>query len=195
MGVAIVGYLLSNTLVTARSYSVTGLVLKRSNSGEADRIITMLTETDGKLVGVAKNVRSLKSSQRAALEPGNLVQVYCIKTAGLPIYTQTKLLSSALGSKPSLTMIRKLVQLLEILDKLCVEGNTDDETYTHAIAIRNAITRGQETNQQITARLGVLIELFGYPHPKETQFTSIIDYVQDLTDKKMHSFDYLSVPK
>ena len=73
------------------SSSTDAIVLKRTSVGESDRIVTLLTPEQGKLTCVAKGVRKLTSSQRAYLEPGNLVSIYLIETTGMPILTQTKL--------------------------------------------------------------------------------------------------------
>lgn len=50
-------------------YQTEGIILKKSNSGEADRMLTIFTEKFGKISAVAQGVRYLKSKLRYNLEP------------------------------------------------------------------------------------------------------------------------------
>ncbi len=78
----------------SQSYSITGIILKRVNVGEYDRIVTILSQEDGKQAYVAKGVRRTTASSGSYFEPGNTVQAHCIHTKGLPILTQAKLLKN-----------------------------------------------------------------------------------------------------
>ena len=51
------------------SLKTSGIVIKRMNFGEADRILTILTERFGKVKAIAKGVRKTKSRLAGSLEP------------------------------------------------------------------------------------------------------------------------------
>lgn len=51
------------------SLKTQGIVIKRMNFGEADRILTILTERFGKVKAIAKGVRKTKSRLAGSLEP------------------------------------------------------------------------------------------------------------------------------
>lgn len=51
------------------SFKTSGIVIKRMNFGEADRILTILTERFGKIKAIAKGVRKAKSRLAGSLEP------------------------------------------------------------------------------------------------------------------------------
>ena len=51
------------------SFKTSGIVIKRMNFGEADRILTILTERFGKVKAIAKGVRKTKSRLAGSLEP------------------------------------------------------------------------------------------------------------------------------
>ncbi len=177
----------------AKTFITQGLVLKRSNTGETDRIVTFITQDFGKLVGVAKGVRTLKSSQRAHLEPGNLVKLFAIKTKNLPIITQTSLIENINQDiRGSLGKIRSLSQILEIFDRLFVEEDQDFESYQLALKIRATIINNQ-SHKQIQPLLSELIERMGYQSFNEVAHQSILDYVAELTEKEMKSFEYLRI--
>ena len=179
----------------SKNFCVNGIVLKRNKVGETDRIITLLTQEYGKLTAVAKGVRKLSSSKRAFLEPGNLVTAYFVKTKSLPLLTQAKLISDCHQIRTKLNEIRKLTQLLEILEKLFVEDEVEEPIFTSILKLRQKIVDQQINNSKIKKELANLIEKLGYPHPKNTEFDSILEYVSSLIDQPMHSFEYLVTKK
>lgn len=177
----------------SRTFLTEGIVIKRSNVGETDRIVTFLTRDHGKLVGVAKGVRTLTSSKRAHLEPGNLVKLFCVETKSLPLITQTSLIDSIQSStRGSLAELRSLSQILEIFDRLFQEGDDDQPAYLQALKLREAVLVTQAHNQ-IQPLLSELLEYLGYQNFKETHHRSVLDYVAEITEKEMKSFEYLRV--
>src|SRR3954465_3280136 len=72
------------------TYRDTGLVLRVQKLGEADRIITMLTQRHGKVRAVAKGVRRTRSRWGARLEPFNHVDVQFSAGRSLDIVTQAQ---------------------------------------------------------------------------------------------------------
>ena len=56
-------------------YKTKGVVLKSQRWGEADRIVTFYTEQAGKVRGIARGARRMKSRFGAALEPFRLVDL------------------------------------------------------------------------------------------------------------------------
>jgi DNA repair protein RecO (recombination protein O) len=173
----------------SRSSLVSALILKRSNIGEADRIVTLLTKEEGRIVAIAKGVRKIKSTKRASLEPGNITKVLLIKTKSMPILTQARLIDDTSKIRVNLAQIRQLTQLLEIIDTLFVEEEVEPHVYDLIIHIRKKIVEGNKVN--LKKNLITLIEWLGFQNIAETEHTSILDYVAEITGKKMKSFDYL----
>lgn len=173
----------------SRSSLSAALILKRSNTGEADRVVTLFTKEEGRIVVIAKGVRKIKSSKRAYLEPGNLAKILLIKTKSMPLLTQASLIEDTASIRSNLAKIRQMTQLLEIIDKLFVEEEVEDHVYQLVMRIRKKIIDGSKVN--LKADLVTLVEWLGYQNIKETQHESILDYVTEITGKKMRSFDYL----
>jgi DNA repair protein RecO len=175
----------------SKNFSLDGIILKRNKVGETDRIITILTQEHGKLVAVAKGVRKISSSKRAFLEPGNLVKAYFVKTKSLPLLTQAKLINDCGQIRNNLAEIRKITQFLEVLEKLFVEDEVEESLFHSIIELRQRIVNQTISNIQIKKGLENIIEKLGYPHLKNSKFDSILGYVSSLTNKPMHSFEYL----
>lgn len=75
-------------------YRDQGIVLRTHKLGEADRIITVLTRSLGKVRTVGKGVRRTKSRFGARLEPGMLVDLQCYEGRSLDTVTQAETLES-----------------------------------------------------------------------------------------------------
>lgn len=178
---------------SSKTFSTTGIVLKRSKVGETDNIVTLLTPDRGKIVTVAKGVRKMTSSKRAALETGNYVKAYCVVTKSLPLLTQATLIDDCSTIRNKLPKIRQLTQLLEILEKLFVEEKLEKGLFASILTIRAEILKEKSSHRTIKSQLEDLIANLGYQHPQETKHASVLDYVSALANKPMRSFEYLVV--
>lgn len=169
-----------------------GIVLKRSDVGEKDQIITILTMEKGKIAVIAKGVRSLTSSKRASLEPGTHIKGLLQLSKSLPILTQAATLAPTDYAVGSLVRIRQLSQFLEIMDRLFVEEELDEETFAHLLYLQQLICAQKIEVPAIKQSFQELLERLGFSEP-DSQPASIMAFVAELTDKPMCSFDYLVV--
>ena len=104
------------------TYSTTGIVLRRHNLGEADRIITFLTPEYGKVRAVAKGVRRIKSRMAGHLELFSRSQLMLAEGRNLDIVTSARLQHFGAGSTDNYDRLRLSYLAAEMLEKL-----TDDE--------------------------------------------------------------------
>ena len=176
-----------------RTFSTKGIVLKRVNVGETDRIINLLTQEYGKMTCVAKGVRKIKSSKRAFLEPGNLINAFLVQTKSLPILTQATLVDDCSKMKQTLGSFRQLSQMLEIFEKLFVEQELEPEIFSKALLLRKKLSSSTASRKFVEDTLSEIITSLGFQHPKESKYLTITDYISALSDRKMKSFEYLNV--
>jgi len=169
------------------------IVLKRVNVGESDRIVTLLTPELGKFACVAKGVRKLTSSQRAFLEPGNLVNIFTVETSSLPILTQTKLINDFSHAKKDLQRLKQLTQVLEIIDRLFPEGVEEIELFQTFITILDQLDQPKVHFHQIQEELSQVLVQMGYQPLEDTPYKSIIEYVASVADRPLRSFEYMTV--
>jgi len=179
--------------VAVKTFSSNGIVLKRANVGETDRIVVLLTQEHGKLACVAKGVRKLSSSKRAFLEPGNYVRGFFVPAKGLPLLTQATLIEDCSTLERSLVRMRQITQLLEIFEKLFVEQELDEDTFERALRLRAHVVTNQATGGFIRTQLRQIIMSLGYQDPEESKYDSITDYISALSDRPMRSFEYLTL--
>ena len=74
-------------------YRDEAIVLRTQKLGEADRIVTLLTRTHGKVRVVGKGVRRTKSRFGARLEPAMMVDLQCYEGRSLDTVTQAETLA------------------------------------------------------------------------------------------------------
>jgi len=176
-----------------RSFTTEGIVLKRSNAGEADRILTMFTKDFGKMSCVAKGVRKMTSSKRSSLEPGMYSKFFCVRGHGMPILTQAQVIDDFAHTRSSLATTRSLTQILEILDVLTVEEQGQDEVFACAVEILEMLSAEAVGRASVVGRLQKLVELLGFQDMRDTRFETVSEYVEFLSERKLKSFAFLTV--
>lgn len=176
-----------------KSFTTTGIVLKRVNVGETDRIVNLLTQEFGKITVVAKGVRKMHSSKRAFLEPGNVIKAFLIQTKSLPLLTQATLIDDCSSMQQSLSAFRSLTQLLEIYDKLFVEAELEPEQYEYILVLRKKVVNGTAPASLVRQILSKIIVDMGFQDPSESKYETISDYVSALSDSKINSYAFLQV--
>ena len=104
------------------SFAAEGIILKRKNFSEADKLVTIFTKNQGKVICVAKGVRKITSRRAGSLELLNHVKVYLHQTKGLPILTEAQIQNTFPDLKEDLNKISIAFLVLELVDRLFDEG-------------------------------------------------------------------------
>ena len=111
------------------NYKVTGLVIKRHNLGEADRILTVFSKELGKLRVVAKGVRRGKSKLAGHLEPFIETEVQLVKGRNLDVVTGARGQKYYRLDGVSLEVVTTAYLLLEVIDRLLAEEQVNEAVY------------------------------------------------------------------
>ncbi len=107
---------------TERIYRTEGIVLKHRDSGEADRLLTLLTPDYGKVRAIARGVRRPCSKLGGHLEPLGRCQLVLARGKTFDRVTQAQLLETL--SPRDLRRMAYAIYLLELVDAFAVEeGN------------------------------------------------------------------------
>ncbi len=125
-------------------YRDQGIVLRTYKLGEADRIVSFMTERHGKVRAVAKGVRKTKSKFGARLEPPTHVALQLYEGRELDIVTQAESIDHFRVIREDLDRLTRAVTMLEAVDQLSLEREPNPELYRmllgglKAIAERNS---------------------------------------------------------
>lgn len=176
-----------------QSISTEAVVLKRVSVGEADRVITLLTPTEGKVVCIAKGVRKITSTQSAYLEPGNHISAQLRPTSSLAIISQTQLQQQFAQAKKHLVRVKQVFEVLELADLLFVEGSEDEEGFAIILEVLELLNEERSQFVTIQEKLNQLLVHLGYQSLEETPYTSILEYATVVAERPVRSYDYLSI--
>jgi len=104
-----------------RVYKTEAIVLKRTNLGEADSIITFYTPNLGKIRAVAKGVRRPKSKLGGHLDLLTQSSLLLAQGQNLDIITQSQTIESFLPLRSDLWRTSCAIYLLELVDQFTAE--------------------------------------------------------------------------
>ena len=102
-------------------YRDQGVVLRTIKLGEADRIVTILTQTSGKVRAVAKGIRRPGSRFGARLEPTSHVALQCYRGRELDIVTQVETIDSFRALREHYGCLTHAISMLEAVDQIAQE--------------------------------------------------------------------------
>lgn len=108
-------------LISMRSFKTEGIVIRRRNVNDADRILTIFTKEYGKIHVKAAGVRKITSRRSSHVELLNHTVFGLYKGSGLFVLTEAQTLSPFSGLKSDLQRIGSAYHLCELIDGLCPE--------------------------------------------------------------------------
>jgi len=115
-----------NTIVNERYLNTEGIILKRINYKDADKILTIYTKEAGKISAIAKGIRKINSKRKSHLELLNCVKMHLIKSHGMYIVAQTEVIATNPQIRGNLERTNLAYYITEIFDKLIPEEEQSD---------------------------------------------------------------------
>ncbi len=112
-----------------RAFKTEGIIIKRKNIGEADRIITIITPDLGKINIKATGVRRIISRRSPHVELLNYTSLGLYKGKFLPILTEAKTIDSFSTLKKDLHKIGLVYHLCELINGLCPENQENKAVF------------------------------------------------------------------
>jgi DNA repair protein RecO (recombination protein O) len=109
-----------------RSFRVEAVILRHSDWGEADRILTIFTRERGKVRAIAKGARKVRSRKAGHLEPFTRVTLQLAKGRDLLIVTQVDTLDAYFPLKENLTKTVYASYVVELLDRFSYEDESEN---------------------------------------------------------------------
>jgi hypothetical protein len=110
------------------SLTVEGLILKRANFGEADRMLTVLTKVHGKISVIARGVRRITSRRAGNVELLNLVKLGLFQKHSYTL-TEAESIETFPRIKSNLAIATAAFHILELTNKLLPENDPNYRAY------------------------------------------------------------------
>jgi DNA repair protein RecO (recombination protein O) len=145
-------------------YKDEAVVLRAIKLGEADRIVTLFTRSNGKVRAVAKGVRKTKSRFGGRLEPFTRVRLMIYRGRNLDTITSADILTSYQEVRGDYARLTSAAALAEIVEKISPDREQALPTYALMLSGLGAIAQGKEATI-VPAFLVKLLSISGY-HPQ-----------------------------
>ena len=118
-----------------------GVVLRTIRLGEADRIVTMLTEQHGKVRAVAKGVRRTTSKFGSRLEPLTHVALLGWQGRGdLDTVNQVEIIDTNRAVREDLDRMATAMTMLEVVDQVAQERHANPRLYEMLVGALRALS-------------------------------------------------------
>lgn len=127
-----------------RSFKTEGIVIKRKNVGEADRIVTVFTKRFGKIRISAKGVRRISSKRSAHVELLNLAHLTLYKGNGFPILTEAEVIEDFSLIKDNLTKVGFAYHICELVDGLCAENQESRRVFELLRSVLSRLSKEED---------------------------------------------------
>ncbi len=133
-----------------RSYTAGGIVLRRIDLGEKDRILTVYTRELGKLSAVAKGSRRPGSKLSGASEPFVHSKMMLASGRDLDILTQAEVKESFPNVRADISAIAHAVYFMELADRFTEDRQPNPDLFDTVLSALYVLESG--TDPELTAR-------------------------------------------
>lgn len=146
-------------------YKEQGIVLRTYKLGEADRIVSIMTQGSGKVRAVAKGVRKTKSRFGGRLEPFTHVDLLLYKGRELDIVTQAAIITPFREIREGYLRFAAGEVILEAIDRVVQERERSVRTFMLLLGALRELAGADEPAVVVDAFLLRLASLAGFrPH-------------------------------
>ena len=110
------------------SFRVEAVVLRHTDYGEADRILSLYTRQLGKTRALVKGARKVTSRKAGHLEPFTYVKLQLAKSRDLPLVTQADTLDAYLPLGEDLVLTGHASYVVELIDRFTYDDGAENSS-------------------------------------------------------------------
>lgn len=176
----------------SKTYKTQGIVIKRINFSEADKILTIFTNNYGKIRCLAKGIRKLTSRKAASLELFTLSAVFLAKGKNLDIITETKIINSFSAFRKDLKKVALAYKFCELTDRLTADNQSNRLLFS---LLKHSLLElcGPKVNTPALAFnfKKKLLQATGFGLPKKMSNKNLDDFLEKIIEKKINTNNLL----
>lgn len=129
-----------------RSIRVEGVIIRHSNFGEADRLLTIFTRELGKVRAIAKGVRKARSRKAGHVEPFTRTNLQLARGRDLYILTQAEAVDVFTALREDLVLLGYAAYVIELTDRSTSDDEENRTIYNLLTRTLTRLNRGDEPN-------------------------------------------------
>ena len=127
-------------------FTTEGVILKKSNFGEADRLLTIFTRDHGKITCIAKGARRPRSKKAGHIELGNWCKLFVAQGKNIDLLTEVQLKRAFGISEFNEEKANQIYHLLEIVENLTATHQKNREVFILLVHYLKKITSEENFN-------------------------------------------------
>lgn len=171
-----------------RTYKTEGIIIKRRNFGEADRILTVFTKRLGKIQIKAVGVRRITSRRSPHVELLNLSALTLHKGKFLPILTEAQTIEDFSSIKDNLTKVGFAYHICELVDGLCPENQENGRVFDLLSEVLFRLEHEEEIASVIHEFEIELLTILGYYKPSwRPQSIDTTLFIESILERRLKS--------
>jgi DNA repair protein RecO (recombination protein O) len=171
-----------------RNVKIEGIVIKRKNFGEADKILTVFTRDSGKMQIKAKGVRRITSRRSPHIELLNHASLALYKAEKFPILTEAQVIHDFSSLKKNLTRVWAAYHVCELIDGFCPENERHEDIFHLLKDTLYRISYEKQIKPAVQEFEIALLKTLGYWNEKQAEKTqSTHEYIEELLERRLKS--------
>lgn len=163
------------------------IVLRKKDLLGNSIVITLLTETNGKIYVYGKGVKNITSRRLPNMQTGNYISAV-IRNSHEIYYIQEAYLHSYFSQiKKIEDRLKQMYFFLYILEWILPENQKEKQVYDLTLLLLVALSKKKQTAEQIAVYCSSLLRILGYDATLKT-VPEIIEYIEGIINKKIPFF-------
>ncbi len=146
----------------AQEFATEGLVLRRWQSGEADKRVSVLTPDRGRLSLQVRGTQKAKTRMGMLSEPLNQIRFRVVEGKARRLMVQPELVRSFVAVRADLERLSGALALCELVDRWLASEQPEPDAYHMVLNALNALERGDSLACVLGWTVWRLLNLLGY---------------------------------
>ncbi|HLB60585.1 MAG TPA: DNA repair protein RecO [Patescibacteria group bacterium] len=165
------------------NYRVRGIIIKRRNYKEADKLLTIFTREYGKITVIGKGVRRITSRRAFALELFNHVEFFLHPSKNfVDIIIEAQVVDTFSKIKAELNTIGKAYEMCELVDIMTREDQENEGVYEVLLtSLHKMNTKEPVLVDKFKRHLLVVLGFLGEDEDTQEELTTYIENIAERT--------------
>lgn len=177
-----------------RSQKIEGIVLKRFNVRETDRLITLFTKKQGKMTVLSKGIRRITSRYAPHLELFRHIQGYIVSGKTMPLLIEAQTISSFSFLQNDIEKIARAYKFVEEVDRLCPDGQPHEEVFVLLLQALQSLLQTDDHLDIFSSLFThqLLWELGYLPIQTVLDGIKMDNFIENILERKLKSTTFLT---
>lgn len=173
-----------------KTYKTAGIIIKRRNYSETDKLITLLTSDSGKVILRAKGIRNINSRRVSHLDLLRYTKINVYKGRTYDLITEVETIETFQNLRSNLDFIAHTYEIIEIIDRLCPENEKHYNIFKLLLGFLINIDNGTIYNieeEKYNLIIHVLWDTGYLPSGKKIPASQLDAFIENIIEKKLKS--------